>query len=348
MGADLARRLETVVSDVMVASPRTPGAAVAVLLPDGSLHAVALGTADPTTAEPLTPAHAFRIASCTKPFVAATVVSLVNDGRITLDQPVIDLCAPAMADLLTVFEHGRTITVRQVLQHRSGLVDHTRFPEFDQPAQYRWTANEQLTIAVSKPALFDPGTAFSYSDSGYVLLGQVIEHLTGSPLATSVRERLRFDALGLASLHWEIDEPTPDGLVRAHQLLDDHDSHGWHPGFDLFGGGGLVATVGDLARWWTAWFGGSVGDVTTHLAEPAPTTGPAGEHLPFGDRTGLGLFGRTVAGTTVWGHPGFWGLETSHLPDLGVSIAVSLTHRSEGCVGPVTLTDAVVAELLRG
>lgn len=345
---DLARgaeQISTLAEGLLRDHPSLPSAAVALMSADGAQALVAHGVADPATGDPLTVDHAYRIASCTKSFVAASVVTLVAEGQVMLDAPVIDLLPADTAELFTRFEHGRSVTVRQLLQHRSGLVDHSTFPEFAAPAAREWTPTGQLAIAVARPALCAPGAAFAYSDSGYVVLGQMIEHLTGQPLATAVRDRAGIDARTMPSLHWELVESTPAGVVRAHQLFDGHDTHDWNPTFDLFGGGGLVSTLLDLARWWSSWFGGAHGDIAQHLADPAPTLDPRSVPFPAGDRVGLGLFGRRVHGLTVWSHGGFWGLETGHVPELGVSYAVSLTHRAAGLPGPLQLADAVVASL---
>ncbi|MFM7537581.1 MAG: serine hydrolase domain-containing protein [Acidimicrobiales bacterium] len=278
-----------------------------------------------------------RSPSCTKSFVAATVVELAAAGTIILDAPVLGLLADPIAELFERYEHARAVTVRHILQHRSGLVDHTMFPAFTDALTGGWTPASQLAIAVAEPARFAPGDAFSYSDSGYVLLGQMIEHVTGTSLAAAVRTRAGLDSATLPSLHWERAEPTPAGVVRVHQWFDGHDTFAWDPALDLFGGGGLVSTLTDLARWWSNWCTGVHGHVGINLADAAATAMPDGATFPGGDRVGLGLFGRTVAGRTVWSHGGFWGLEAGHVPDLGVAYAVAVTHRRADPPGPSAL-----------
>jgi D-alanyl-D-alanine carboxypeptidase len=341
-------RIVEIVERLLAEHPSVPGAAVALRGPRGETASVVRGVADPATGEPLTIEHAHRIASCTKPFVAASVVSLVGDGRVDLDVPVIELVSSEVAALLGRWEHGREITVRQVVQHRSGLVDHSTFPEFGEAIASAWTPQRQLAIAVERPALFAPGTAFSYSDSGYVLLGQLLEHVDGRPLAEAVRDRASLDITTMPSLHWELLEASPAGLVRAHQLFEGNDTHDWSPAFDLFGGGGLVSTLPDLCSWWSGWFGGAHGSVAMHMSDPAPTLGVDGTAFPGGDRIGLGVFGREVDGRLVWAHGGFWGLETGHVPELGVSYALSITDRAPGIPAPHTIGTAVVAALAPG
>ncbi len=342
----VAERLALVVEGLLAEHPSMPSAAVALLGTDGQRADVVRGLADPATSEPLTALHTYRIASCTKPFVAATVVSLAAEGAVAFDAPVIDFVAPAVAELFARYEHGRTVTVRQLLQHRSGLVDHSTFPEFNVSVAAGWTPLQQLAIAVGKPALFAPGSAMSYSDSGYVLLGQMIEHLTDQSLAAAVRARAGLDATTMPSLHWEVFEPVPSGFPRAHQWFAGNDTYAWNPSFDLFGGGGLVSTLADLAQWWVDWFSGVHGSIATHLADPAPTVGPDGASFPGGDLVGLGLFSRSVGDVRMWAHGGFWGLETGYVPDLGVAFALSLTHRAPGLPGPLALAEATVGALL--
>jgi|688.fasta_scaffold100001_3 D-alanyl-D-alanine carboxypeptidase len=341
-----ADRLSPVIERMLAEHPSLPSAAVALLGPDGQRVEVVRGFADRAAGEPLTSEHTYRIASCTKPFVAATVVSLAAEGAVVLDAPVIEFVAPAVADLFGRYEHARVVTVRQVLQHRSGLVDHSLFPEFNASITAQWSPLQQIAIAVGKPALFAPGTAMSYSDSGYVLLGQMIEHLTGESLAAAVRVRAAIDAATMPSMHWEVAEPTPVGAPRAHQWFEGNDSYGWNPSFDLFGGGGLVSTLADLARWWSNWFTGVHGHIATHLADPAPTLGPDGTQFPGGDRVGLGLFGHSLGDVQVWSHGGFWGLETGYVPHLGVAYALSLTHRAPTLPGPLLLADSVLGALV--
>lgn len=338
-------RIADAVEQLRAAHPSVPGVAVAVRGPGGDTVTVVRGVADPATGEPLTVEHAHRIASCTKSFVAATVVALADEAQVDLDGPVIGHLPSEAAELFAGWEHGRHVTVRQLLQHRSGLVDHTTFPEFGEAITSAWTPLRQLTIAVERPALFPPGVAFSYSDSGYVLLGQLVEHLAGRPLAEAVRRCAGLDPSATPSLHWELLEPSPTGLVRAHQLFEGHDTHDWSPTFDLFGGGGLVSTMPDLCRWWSDWFGGDHGSVDLHTGAAAPALALDATPFPGGPRVGLGMFGREVNGRSVWSHGGFWGLETGHVPELGVSYALSITHRAPGIPAPHTLGSAVVEAL---
>lgn len=342
---DVRTAVTAVVEQMMADNPTVPGVSVAIDHPALGTHCIVRGVADPATGEPLTGEHAVRIASCTKPFVACTVLRLAGQGRLELDQPAAAFLPADVVASFARFEHAPATTVRHLLQHRSGLVDHSSFPEFHDTTT-RWTPLAQIDIATGKPALFAPDAAFSYSDTGYVILGQIVEHVTGTSLAAAVRTELALDPTRYPSIHWEVAEPTPIGLRRAHQLHDGDDTYDWDPSMDLFGGGGIVADMADLARWWTALFAGRVHPhLAEQLADPRPTVGPDGIAWPSNDEVGLGLFRRVVGGHELWAHGGYWGLQTLHVADLQASIALVITAKAAGIPGPAELADQVVLAL---
>lgn len=350
MQHELQRQIEAAVDTYLATAPDAPAACVAIDAPAGAF-AVTRGVADPATGEAMTADHAVRIASCTKTFVAATVLQLAADNALQLDQPALAVTPPAAAELLQRFEHGHTITIRQLLQHRSGMVDHNNFPESLQGPDHEWTALAQLAIAVEQPALFAPDAAFSYSDAGYILLGQIIEGLTGDTLAGAVRRATCLDELDVPSIHWERIEPMPAGLRSAHQFHDGptaddwNDTYSWNPTLDLFGGGGMVATMPDMATWWTALFEGRAHPhLAEQLADPRPAILPDGTDT--GDESALGIFRHHVDGTAVWGHGGYWGLRTFHVPSVQTSVALVVTAKGEKVPNPRLLGDDIVRALI--
>ena len=350
MSDALQHHIAAAVDRYLATAPDAPAACVAIDAPAGAF-AVSRGLADPATGEAMTADHAVRIASCTKTFVAASVLQLAADGALHLDQPALAVAPPAAGELLQRFEHGHTITIRQLLQHRSGMVDHNSFPASLQGPSFEWTALAQLAIAVEQPALFAPGTAYSYSDSGYILLGQIVEGLTGDTLAGAVRRHTRLDELDVSSIHWERVEPTPAGLRSAHQFHDGptaddwNDTLDWNPTLDLFGGGGMVATMPDMATWWTALFEGRAHPhLAQQLADPQPAIGPDG--VDTGDEVGLGIFRHHVDGAAVWSHGGYWGLRTFHVPAVQTSVALVVTAKGANVPAPRLLADDIVRALV--
>jgi len=252
--------LQRLADSVLAARPRLPGLLIAVeSKPLGRAWSVAAGLSDTARKVPLRPEQPVRLASNTKTYVAAALLRLVEEGRLSLGDPLARYLPPAINAMLQRDGYQTdVITIEQVMSHRAGFNEHPAVPSYaarlrTQPA-YHWTPSEQLQWLVDSLApVGAPGAQFRYSDSGYVLLGLIVERLTGRPLGPAVRTLVDFDRLGLRHTWWETLEPAPPGIAdRAHQYLDGFDSHGISPTFDLYGGGGLVAPMSDLARFLAA------------------------------------------------------------------------------------------------
>ena len=186
---------QTLIDEAFAGSPGVPGIALAVLAPDEGVDvAVASGSGG------LTPAQPFRIASNTKTFTAAATLRLVEDGVLGLDDPIGEHLSPSLVDAIERDGYDASaITVRHLLQHTSGLYDYASDVDFQvqvlgEPSR-RWTREEQVRLAMMEgDPLGEPGEVYAYSDTGYVLLGDVIERATGETLGAAYRDLLRFDA----------------------------------------------------------------------------------------------------------------------------------------------------------
>lgn len=166
-------------------------------------YGAASGEADVGTA--LTVDTPLRLASNTKTFVAATALRLWENGRLDLDAPIDGLLSAPLTRLLEADGYDtRRITVRQLLTHSAGLYDHAGDPRFIQTSiaqpDRRWTREGLVRLATEYgDPRSAPGTEFRYSDTGYILLGDIIERVTGRDIAAAVRAELGFDRLGLKS-----------------------------------------------------------------------------------------------------------------------------------------------------
>lgn len=140
---------------------------------------------DLATGAKLRPAAQFRIGSITKTFVATIVLQLVGEGRLRLDERI----ARRLPGLLT---NGEQITVRQLLNHTSGLPDYTGDPElFAGIRQNRlWEPRELVALAERQPQLFEPGSAWAYSNTDYIVAGLLVEAVTGRSLARELDRRI--------------------------------------------------------------------------------------------------------------------------------------------------------------
>jgi D-alanyl-D-alanine carboxypeptidase len=347
---------QTLLESIVTGDDNIRGAALAVVSPSlGIEWEGAAGFADPETGTPMTPANPVRIASNTKTYVAATVLRLVEQGKIDLDSAIARYLDPALATILESDGYDPSaITIRHLLTHTGGLDDHGGAEEYTEAIvadpNHHWTPDEQVRCLVEwcEP-LAGPGEVYSYSDTGYVLLGTIIENVTGQSLAEAVRGLVGFETLGLDETWWEILEPIPEGVAdRAHQFLGDLDVTGFLPYFDLYGGGGIATTVGDLADFHGAIFRGGVYsdpatvDIMLSTIEGAVVSPKATERsLPPGAYR-MGVWVLETEGHTTYHHTGFWGTMAVHVPELDLTIAATANQNQ---LGP--LFDQIPAEVIR-
>jgi D-alanyl-D-alanine carboxypeptidase len=338
-------RLRAALTADLAAHPEVPGEALAVLAPRLDV-ALAVGRADVATGTPLTPETPFRIASVTKTFVAAAVLRLVEQQRVALDAPVTRYLSRGSVAMLRDGGYApRRITVRQLLDHTAGLFDYATTDAYDhlnetEPGR-AWTRADQLRFAMEHgEPVAQPGAGFHYSDTGYVLLGEIVERRTGRSLAAAVRELLHFERLGMDDTYWEKLEPAPSHLgPRAHQYYDTFDNVALDASSDLWGGGGLVATVADVATFFRALLRGEVFDrpgTLRAMTEQSPAGADAG--------AALGLFARDVAGERCWSHPGYWGTEAVMCPRLDLAFARTTNQADDDGFDGTPLERVVVEE----
>jgi len=325
--------LVSLASDVVGGAPSIPGLLLHVQAPSQGLDvSVAAGLDDRASGAPLQPDAGFRIASNTKTFTAAVTLRLVEQGALVLDDPIAGRLAPATVDALqTGGYRPEAITIRQLLLHTSGIYDYGQDPAYQAAVAAdfakRWTRIEQVQWAVDHGhPTGAPGERYAYSDTGYILLGEIVERATGTSLATAVRGLLDFDGLGLDATYWESLEPVPPGVAgRAHQYVGDLDGYSLDPSFDLYGAAGLVSTTEDLSAFYRALLRGEVFDrpetLATMLEIPASNADV---------RAGMGIFRHDVAGTTCWGHAGMWGTFVVTCPQIDVTIAASIDQAMPG------------------
>ena len=320
--------LQSALDRFVAANPAAPGVVATVRSPGRGIDwSGAAGLADRGAKTPLTPTHAFRIASVTKLFVAATALRLAEDGRIDLASPIAAYVDPASTTQLRAggYDPGK-ILVRQLLTHTSGIADYAQNPLYagallGNPA-HKWTRREQIQFAMDKAKpVGAPGQRFGYSDTGYILLGEIIERATGKPLSAAVRQTLGFDRLRLADSFWEDGKDRPArARPMAKSYLGDIDTSALDASFDLFGGGGIVSTTQDLTSFVRAAATGHVfarpGTTVAALAVPAAERDAS--EAPYA-QMGTWL---TIGGEQCWGHTGFFGTFAFNCPMSDTTYAV--------------------------
>jgi len=319
--------------------PAIPGRLLYVLAPGIDVE-VAAGASDRATGEPLTPGRRFRIASVTKPFVAATALRLREEGLLDVDESVERLVAPGTVTLLRAggYDPG-AITTRHLLTHTSGVYDFTADaygPMTDDgfmaairadPGR-RWTREEQLRFGIDHGRPYGaPGSVFAYSDTGANLVGEIVERLTGRTLGAAMRELVGFERLGLRHTYHESVEPEPPDLPPvAGQYEGDFDIWRYDASADLWGGGGLVSTCRDLARFFRGLLRGEVFREASTLElmctlPGAPPIDPDDDDAAAeAANTGMFLFRRRDGHHETWGHSGYWGTVAATCPALDATV----------------------------
>lgn len=258
-----------------------PGAAVAVRQHGELTHVAGYGLANVEWGIPIDADTVFRIGSVTKQFTAAAVMRLAEAGKLAIDDPI-------ERHLPDYPVGARRITVRQLLNHTSGIKSYTSLPNFASELMLK----EQplpglLDVFKHLPHDFEPGEKFLYNNSGYVLLGAIIEAASDRDYETFLRETF-FEPLGLASTRYLHEAPiTPkraDGYERTPKLANATPlSMSWP-----HAAGALGSTVNDLLRWDEALRGGEAVSAASYQAMTTPGVLNDGAPMTygFGLRTG--------------------------------------------------------------
>ncbi len=270
----------------------------------------------------------FKIASITKMCTAVLVLQLVEEGLIDIDWPVhryVQEIAYLDFETLHIYDgvsYGREITVRQLLNHGSGLADlftdgEGQFMEYVLQNPER-SYNPQMLFALfyqfglNRSSVAPPGHCFHYSDTGYFLLGLLVEQVTGCSLAQQYRTRI-FEPLGMKSSFFEYYEVWDQPVSMAHSFYDKVDvtatvntSYDW-------AGGGIVSTTAELAQFIQGLFQGQL------FKEP-DTLQRMMEHP--NESYALGL----KVSDSFYGHFSFWGGTLAYSPEQKITLCVSINQ----------------------
>lgn len=239
-------------------APGMPGCAVAVSHNGKVVVHRAYGLADLEHSIPITPATVFDAGSVVKQFVAASVLLLVEEGRVSLSDDI-RTYIPELPDT------GHKITIDHLLTHTSGVRDWTGIRPLAEGDP------DALTLALRQRGLdFAPGEEWSYSNTGYVLLKELVARVSEMSFSDFTRKRL-FEPLGMTSTTYLLDMTD---VVRNRALAYDKEGDVWKQnmlfGNDRGGGGGLMSTPTDLLIWNDALTNGRLGKfVTEKIQEPA-------------------------------------------------------------------------------
>lgn len=270
-----------------------PGVAVLVARGDQVLYRGARGMASIELGVPLSADQAFRIGSVTKQFAAAALLKLIDDGRAKLDDP--------LSKYLPDYPQGDKVSLLQLLNHTSGIKSYTGIPGYmANPIRRELTTGQLIDEFKGQPTDFAPGADWRYNNSGYVLVGAVIEAITGK------------------TWHQYLDEAllAPNRLARTVYPGETRIIKGMAAGYGFDGGksavvtseplsmtqphaaGALVSTVDDLWRWNLALHGGKLLSAASYARMVAP------EGKAVGSMYGFGISSQQLRGQPMYQHGG--------------------------------------------
>ena len=236
----IAARIDAVVAPHYKAGE--PGATLIVIKDGKTLLRKAYGMADVGNKVTMQPGATLRLGSITKQFTGVAIMMLADEGKLSVSDPITKF----LPDYLT---QGNIITIEHLLTHTSGIVSYTSKPDFDERSNKHMSVSQMIDYFKNDPLEFEPGTRFVYNNSGYFLLGAIIEKVSGQSYAKFVEQRI-FAPLGMRHSAYEGHERELSQRAAGHSK----DKGNFQPSAALsmslpYAAGALVSTVDDLARW---------------------------------------------------------------------------------------------------
>jgi D-alanyl-D-alanine carboxypeptidase len=320
--------------DRLRAKDAIPGVSATVLFPDGSTWRGVSGLSNVAAGTSVTPETAFAVGSISKTFLAVLVLDLADEGKLRLEAP-----ARQYVPSLPI---AATITIRQLLDHTSGLYDFFFKPGIDKALRADrsaiWIPSRTLRY-VGKP-YFKPGAGWHYSNTNYLILGLIAERVGGASVAKQLRQRYLVP-LGLGRTFYEVDERSRGAVAHGYRFAG---SKRTLPPIDLADGtgvtpfrsvvtaagaaGSIASTSSDIARWAHALYSGQVLDAASLelMIGDAKATALLKARVPYG----LGVQEVAISGFRTLGHSGrLLGSQgvVRYFPDAGLTIAV-LTNQN--------------------
>jgi D-alanyl-D-alanine carboxypeptidase len=281
----------------------------------------AFGLADREWNVAATPETRFRLGSITKQFTAAAILQLAEQGKLSLDDPISKYYPDAPAS-------WAAITLKHLLTHTSGIPSYTAISGFfRQSARTDRTPEEIIALTRDKPLEFKPGEKFAYDNTGYILLGYVIEKVSGQTYQAYLANHLLMP-LGLKNTGYDVSETILPLRAAGYSLSATGPRNAPYLSMTLpYAAGSLYSTADDLLAW----------DQALHADRPLKGSSVAAMFTDYGFKYGFGQFIEVEDGHRIWNHfGGINGFATAleHLPDDGLTIVV-LSNIEQAPVGRI-------------
>jgi D-alanyl-D-alanine carboxypeptidase len=289
-------------------SSGVPGMTMSVYHRNSGLWLGASGKADLHNNVAMQSCNISRVGSTVKMFTATTILLLQEEGKLDIDDKISDYLE---GDAINKIENAEKATIRQLLQHSSGIFNYIQSTQFQTASLNdlirEWTSEDLLKYAYHKKAYFQPGEDVRYSNTNYILLGMLITKIEGKPFYQVFDEKL-FIPLGLSFTSFAAEDPVPEGIARGYidmysnlQVLESTYFSGW----DYYSAdGGLISNPYDLSVFFSSLMSGqvlnpnSLAEMLTWIAPGEPDT----EFFPMW--YGLGIFKMDTPGGIAYFHSG--------------------------------------------
>jgi D-alanyl-D-alanine carboxypeptidase len=275
-------------------SSGVPGILMSVYHQDKGLWLGACGKADLHNDVNMQSCNISRAGSTVKMFTAVTVLLMQEEGKLDIDDKISDYLE---GDVINKIENAEKATIRQLLQHSSGIYNYIQSTQFQTASLNdlirEWTSEDLLKYAYHKKAYFQPGEDVRYSNTNYILLGMLITKVEGKPFYKVFEEKL-FNPLGLTLTSFAAEDPVPDGIARGYidiysnlQVIESTYFSGW----DYYSAdGGLISNPCDLNNFFRSLMNGNVLNPNS-MAEMLTWKAPKEQDPEFFNMWyGLGIF----------------------------------------------------------
>jgi D-alanyl-D-alanine carboxypeptidase len=274
-----------------VAAGTTPSVAVSVARGGNIIVLAAWGKSDVEQNVDATAASVYELGSATKQFTSSAIMQLVDQGKVKLDEPIATY-------LPSLPEAWRAVTVHQLLNHTSGIPNYTSVPAWPKRWGEEMSPDTMIAPTANLPMDFAPGTKYRYDNQGYVLLGMIIEHVTGKRWQTDLAERIT-GPLGLTNTRiCDVSSIIPHRARGYDKVKDTLVNTPYFSVSQAFSAGAICSTAGDMARWDYALHTGKVVSAASYKLMTTPDGAAAASHY------GFGLIIDTIAGHRMIQHGG--------------------------------------------
>lgn len=335
--SSIAQNLEEKITDLLNESSYTtdsPGLSLLVAKDGKTIYSNGFGMADLENNIKAASKHVFEIGSITKQFTSVSILMLEEQGKLSLDDEI----TKYIEDYPT---QGKTITIHHLLNHTSGIKSYTNLPSFMTHARTDMTPIELIDKFKNEPMEFDPGTQFNYNNSGYILLGHIIEIISGQSYADFIKTNI-FDKLDMTNSYYGSMTKLIPNRARGYSETKSGYRNANYLSLTLpYAAGSIMSTTEDLLKWQNAI---SANTLISQSSLDKATNGSKlnnGEDIDYGYGWGKG----NIRGSRTYEHSGgIFGFTTNgiFLPEENIYI-IGLSNCDCGNVGTITKNVAALA-----